>query len=779
MITWVNRTLLCGADLLVSGLPGSIRLINRRETLSVRQNYTMKFQHYLYLFFSIITAGQVSAQQPWFRLDTTTTVTRNGQTLQNPWAGGLNAGQFSTMDLNGDGTNDLVAFDRTSNRVTTFLGDATSKTYRHSPIYEARFPSMSDWMLLADFDKDGRKDLFTHTSQGVQVFKQVPIGGSWAWKLHKPLLNSVGFSGKINLLVVATDIPALTDVDDDGDLDIVTFELLGNFLEMHQNMSMERYGVPDSLEFVRNGICWGNFVKEHCNDFNLGVDCGSVEDLEKQNNSGGRLMHAGNAILLQDLNGDGKKDLLMGHVTCDNVARLVNTGTNRVGNFTRFDVNYPAKDPIEFTIFPAIYSEDVDFDGVKDLLAAPNVYANEGNLMDFQSSTWYYHNAGTTTNPVFELKQKNFLQDQMIDVGEDAAPAFFDIDGDGDLDLMVGTGGTRGETGFRGSLQLFRNVGDAKVPRYDWAAAEYLNFSSDIQLTRVKPQWADFDGDGVADLGFSGVSFKGIEYRYIPNRAARGQAAKLDMKEAVIVTLPPNVQSGDHPYFYDVDQDGDLDLIVGTTQGNIRYFQNTGNAQKPVYELKNENLGSINANFTGRFVSIAVADLNLDGQPDLLTTDQTGMVRISHGGAWGQWSRRDSLLVQNGNTTYAPNLGAYLHATVADYTGDGKPDVAVGTHGGGVRLLTNVLPVVVTGVEPILSHLFIVYPNPADDYVQIHSGAAGLLDVISSGGRVLQENIQLDQESETTLNTSHWPPGLYLFRARYGERQEVRKVVVK
>ncbi len=718
-----------------------------------------------------------NAQQPWFRLDTTTAVARNGQALRNPWAGGLNAGQFSTMDLNGDGTADLVSFDRTSNRVTAFLGDAATKTYRHAPIYEARFPSMSDWMLLADYDSDGRKDLFTHTSQGVKVFKQVSDGGSWTWKLFKPLLNSVGFSGKINLLVVATDIPALIDVDDDGDLDIVTYELLGDFLEMHQNMSMERYGIPDSLEFVRNGPCWGNFVKEHCNDFKLGLDCGAVEDLQKKN--GGRLMHAGNAVLLQDLNGDGKKDLLVSHVTCDNVTRLINTGTNRVGDFTSFDLNYPAKDPISFDIFPAVYSEDVDFDGVKDLLAAPNVYANEGNRMDFQSSTWYYHNAGTATKPVFELKQKNFLQDQMIDVGEDTTPSFFDVDGDGDLDMIVGTGGTRGDAGFRGTLQFFRNAGDAKTPRYEWVANEYLNFSSALQLTRIKPQWADFNGDGVADIGFSGVSLKGIEFRYLPNRAARGEAVRLDVKEAVTLVLPPNVQSGDHPYFYDVDRDGDLDLIVGTTQGNIRYFQNTGNAKEPTYELKTENLGGISANFQGRFVSVAVADLDLDGQPDLLTADQTGMVRVSHGGAWGQWSRRDSLLVQNGTAAYAPNLGAYLHATIADYNGDGKPDVAVGTHGGGVRLLTNVLPVVVTAIEPVSTDSFVVFPNPAEDYVRVRSSAPGLLDVISGSGRILQENLGLSDTEETTLNTSRWSPGLYLFRARYGERQEVRKVVVK
>ncbi len=89
------------------------------------------------------------------------------------------------------------------------------------------------------------------------------------------------------------------------------------------------------------------------------------------------------------------------------------------------------------------------------------------------------------------------------------------------------------------------------------------------------------------------------------------------------------------------------------------------------------------------------------------------------------------------------------------------------------------LPVVVTAVEPALVNSFVVYPNPAEGYVQVHSSTPGLLDVISSGGRVLQENLPLAKESETTLNTSRWSPGLYLFRARYGERHEVRKVLVK
>jgi hypothetical protein len=751
-------------------------LIESKGTL---QNYTklilMKRIIYLYcLLYGLSTCPALA--QAWFRLDTLTAVQKNGALLQNPWAGGLNAGQFSTMDLNGDGVEDLVVFDRTTNRVSTFTGNATTKTYRHAPGYEARFPAMENWMLLADYNGDGRKDLFTHTPQGIRVFSQVGQGGSWAWKLVKPLLNSYGFSGPINLLVVATDIPALTDVDNDGDLDIVTFELLGNFTEMHRNMSMERYGVPDSLEFVRNGLCWGNFVKEHCNDFSLGVDCGAVENPTLP---GGRIAHAGNALLMQDLNGDGKKDLLIGHVTCDNIARLINTGTNRVADFTRFDANYPAQDPVRFTIFPAVYSEDVDFDGVKDLLAAPNVYANEGNLIDFRSSVWYYHNAGTTANPSFELRQKNFLQDQMIDVGENAAPAFFDIDGDGDQDLLVGTGGTRGATGFRGGLQLFRNTGTAQKPQFEWQNNEYLNFSEALQLTQVRPQWADFNGDGVVDLGFAGVSFKGLEYRYLPNRASRGEAVKLSMSEAVSISLPVALQSSDQPFFYDTDQDGDLDLIVGTAQGGIAYYQNTGTAQNPIYQLKTDALAGVRNNFAGRFVSVAVADLNLDGLPDLLTADQTGMIRVFHSGPWGQWSRRDSLLVQGEAAAYAPKLGAYLSSALADYTGDGKPDVAVGTYGGGVRLLTNILSVTITSTEPDLTTTFTAYPNPAEDYINVRSPRQGVLEVISASGQSVRSGVVLKADTDVAVLVINWAPGLYFFRVTYPDRQEVRKVLVK
>ena len=66
--------------------------------------------------------------QLFYVVDQTIPVENNGKTLAMPWAGAFNSPQFNTMDLNGDQKEDLVVFDRTANKVSTFLN--LNKTYR-------------------------------------------------------------------------------------------------------------------------------------------------------------------------------------------------------------------------------------------------------------------------------------------------------------------------------------------------------------------------------------------------------------------------------------------------------------------------------------------------------------------------------------------------------------------------------------------------------------------------------------------------------------------------
>ena len=106
---------------------------------------------------------------------------------------------------------------------------------------------------------------------------------------------------------------------------------------------------------------------------------------------GARPLHSGNPVTVLDTDGDGNKDLLFGFVSCSNLARIRNAGPN-TGNarFTAFDSLFPARNPIVFPAFPAAFWEDVDGDGVKDLLASPNVNFNENQAFDFRASGWFY-----------------------------------------------------------------------------------------------------------------------------------------------------------------------------------------------------------------------------------------------------------------------------------------------------------------------------------------------------------------------------------------------------
>jgi hypothetical protein len=142
--------------------------------------------------------------------------------------------------------------------------------WQYAPQYETLFPTLQNWMLLVDYDKDGRKDLFTHSSAGLKLYRNTTTADKVSWQLIASPLYSIGFSGKINLNVTATDIPAITDIDNDGDIDVLLFDPSGDFVEFHRNNAVEKYNDPTRLEFVKIGYCWGILSSNYVKIFSLG-----------------------------------------------------------------------------------------------------------------------------------------------------------------------------------------------------------------------------------------------------------------------------------------------------------------------------------------------------------------------------------------------------------------------------------------------------------------------------------------------------------------------------
>lgn len=647
------------------------------------------------LFFTFISIyTQAVAQNFFFKIQNKIPV-KIDKKLINAWAGGLNSPQFSTMDLNFDKVEDLVIFERTSSKVLTFLGNKNTKTYQYAPEYVSYFPqNIVGWLLLRDYNQDGKKDIFAKSSLGVRVYKNISnINEGLQWELITETITSKGYSGQINLQVPVTDIPSIVDLDDDGDLDILTFDITGGFIEFHQNQSQEKYHNAEKLEFTKTSTCWGGIQElADCGEFNFGVSC----LLENESEEKGlelnptEIFHVGSSLLVLDLNGDGLKDACLGDVSCQPIYRLINEGSNTSASFPSASTNFPRSKPINFYLFPALFWEDINFDGKKDLLASPNTFSNEANLVNFQESVWLYQNQGTHTKPNFIHQQDNFLQAQMLDLGENLSPSFVDFDVDGDLDLLIGNRGNIEHEQFYGKLYYFENTGNKEKPSFELKDADFLNIS-EKRWTEIRPTFQDINGDKIPDLLITANNLTETKLYFIPNQASSKQRFSFDLNDLQKVDIP--MARYDFPLLLDTDQDNDLDLLIGKTQGNLVYYKNIGNDKNPEYQLVTKSLGNIKRNTRKRSLTLAIADINGDNKLDLLTGDRSGFLNIYHDflnkmeDSWESENKIVSNKLMNTYQTY--KFGTVIFPSLADLNQDGLPEIILGTNTGGLHYLEN------------------------------------------------------------------------------------------
>ena len=126
----------------------------------------MKLSNYsliLFIFYSASTFSQFN-----FTRDNSVNVYENSIPLNNAWNGGVNSAQFSEIDLNLDGIKDIIIFDRSGNKLSPYLN--VNGNFIFSPEYRNLFPTIASWILLVDYNCDGKQDIFTYQNAGIAVY---------------------------------------------------------------------------------------------------------------------------------------------------------------------------------------------------------------------------------------------------------------------------------------------------------------------------------------------------------------------------------------------------------------------------------------------------------------------------------------------------------------------------------------------------------------------------------------------------------------------------------
>ena len=312
-------------------------------------------------------------------------------TLESPWVGGFNNPQFSDADLNNDGVMDLVVFDRSGGNFSTYLNGGTANTvdYTYAPEYEPQFPpDLANWVLIEDFNCDGVADLFNGIPGKVNLYMGFYNANNQLEFQFKQFLPFVGFSGLLNIFVPASDIPAIADVNGDGDLDVLTFDYItGIKIDYYENLSQELTGTcGDTVVFLHASDCWGKIVEFGFSRKDIDSNCGT---LLTGNIGTARTVHSGTTLTLFDEDQDGDQDLIMGNVLFPSLNRLLNGGDTSFAYMVQQDTLFPSNDvSVEVPLFASCFMFDVNNDGFEDMIASTNGPLYSENY----TCSWHYRN---------------------------------------------------------------------------------------------------------------------------------------------------------------------------------------------------------------------------------------------------------------------------------------------------------------------------------------------------------------------------------------------------
>lgn len=580
-------------------------------------------------------------------------------------------------------------------------------------------------LAFADIDFDGDQDIFLGQSNGEIAFFE-----NRGTKAHSEFvlitqqykaIFDIKKEGRTVRVRNTIDVgersaPALVDIDNDGDYDLFVgsaegniwyFENQGNNLVPEFRLITTRFS---NIDPGRNSVpIFADVNLKRKFDLLIGTVDGKVwlymnEGTRKKPDflkyppqlvvQFGLETHASPSLF--DWDADGDLDLVVGQKN-GTLSMFLNQGDRFYPKWGQVEQNFQL---IDIGGESAPYFVDMDNDGDSDLIigsANPTAFYYENRIQNGKHVLW-----NRSTNL--------FRFHKLLVTGNRASIAAGDLDGDGDLDLIVGE--------KTGNLNYYENQGTNKEP--DWTLiTEELIFMTGVENSA--PTLGDIDNDGDLDLLLGEKQGQII----LVSNVGTPQKPEWELKDTTFFEI--DVGSNSVPLLHDMDQDGDLDLLIGNYAGRIIYYLNEGTKSEPRFVIESTRFASAKVS---KNAVPALFDWNEDGYPDLILGADEGKLQLLY--APGKVAEETPNWEVDEDALSTFNVYGLSHPTVHDFNGDSVKDLLIGNENGDFVLFIN------KGKEEIKQETETVVDNSIDQQ-------SGSLVVEEVEGRI---DMQIEPEEQ-------------------------------